>query len=133
MTALDYIKDALRLIGVIGETETPSAEQGAFGVSKLNDLMAELEECGIELGYAPVSATTDTVTLPAGHRAGIKAQLAVEMASNYGAEIPLSVASANDESRRRLGNQAIILAMKPADSGLPMQESGYSAYEIGTG
>lgn len=130
MTALDIIKDALRSIGVIGETETPSAEQGAFGVTKFNDLMSELEESGIDLGYAPVSTTADTVVINRGHVAGIKAQLAVAMAANYGAEIPPSVAGASDESRRRLGNQAIILMMRPADTGLPYAEGGYSDSDV---
>lgn len=45
------IADALRLLGVLTETQTLSAEQGADGLVTLNDLLEEWSEHGIEVGY----------------------------------------------------------------------------------
>jgi apolipoprotein N-acyltransferase len=62
MLALELVSGALQLIGVIGETKTPSAEQGAHGVKKLNDMMAELEGRGdyynsvVSMGTSPIQA-----------------------------------------------------------------------------
>lgn len=112
MLALDIIKDAYRAIGVIGETETPSAEQGAYGVTKLNDMMAGLAESGLDFGYAPVSSTTSTVVIRAGFVEGIKAMLAIKLAANYGAEIPPSVIASAESGERKMLNQAIIAAMR---------------------
>jgi hypothetical protein len=112
MTVLDIITDALRQIGIIGETQTPSAEQGADAVTRLNDLMASLAEDDIDLGWNPKATSADTVSLPLGQVAAIKALLAVNLAGEYGAEIPPLTAATAGEGYKRLLRQGIQNVMK---------------------
>jgi hypothetical protein len=53
MTNLEIITAALRLLGVIAETETPSAEQGATGLAVLNDMLEDWSGREIEVGQWP--------------------------------------------------------------------------------
>lgn len=107
MTLIDLVTDALRQITVIGQTATPSAEQGQDAVTKYNDLMASLEEDGIDLGHFPKATTADTVELPAGHVPVIKALLAARLCDGYGLPVPPNVAAIADSGYRRLLAQAI--------------------------
>jgi hypothetical protein len=132
--ALDLITGSLRDIGVIGESETPTAEQGQTGVTKLNELMASLAEDGIDLGWAPVSLTTDTVVLPAGHISALKAMLSVSQASVYGADPSPMVAGRANNGYIRLLGQAFSLAVERAQSNtLPAGNSQRSGERILTG
>ena len=134
MLALEYVTDALRYIGVISETETPSAEQGADGVRKLNELMASLEEDGIDLGYAQIADTADTVVIPLGEVRTVKALLAVNMAPIYGAEITEVVANVAGTGYSRMLRNALLLAQIPAP--LPTASHGAGgqyAYDINRG
>lgn len=115
MLALEIVTDALRNIGVIAETETPSAEQGSDGVRKLNELMASLAEDGVDVGFAPISDTSDTVVIPLGDVRTIKALLAINMAPIYGAEIPEVVASIATSGYSRMLRNALLLAQHPVD------------------
>lgn len=134
MTALDLITDALRDIGVISEIETPSAEQGAAGVRKLNELMASLAEDGIDLGFAPISATTDTVVIPDGHMSAIKALLAVKCAPMYaGSEVPPLMTAFADAGYNRLLKQALILENTAVSLSHVSHGVGSSPFNILTG
>ncbi len=115
MLALEIVTDALRYIGVISETETPSAEQGADGVRKLNELMASLEEDGRDFGYAQIADTADTVVCPLGEVRTIKALLAVNMSPIYGAAIPEVVANVAGTGYQRMLRNALLLAQMPAE------------------
>ena len=111
MIVLELVTGSLRQIGIIGETQTPSAEQGQAAVTRLNDLMAELDEDQIDLGWNPKSTTADSVALPLGNVEGIKAMLAVKLAGDYGVDPPQSVILSASESYKRLLRQAIQQAM----------------------
>lgn len=107
MTLIDIVTDTLRQITVIGQTATPSAEQGQDAVTKYNDLMADLEEDGIDLGHYPKATTADTVELPAGTIAGIKALLGVRLCDGYGIPVPPVVATVAMSGYRRMLGRAI--------------------------
>lgn len=102
MTLIDIVTDTLRQITVIGQTATPSAEQGQDAVSKYNDLMAELEEDGIDLGHFPKATTASTVELPPGQVAAVKAMLGVRLCDGYGLPVPPVVAAVAASGYRRL-------------------------------
>lgn len=112
MVVLDIVTDSLRQIGIIGETQTPSAEQGQDAVTRLNDLMLSMEEDDIVLGWNPKSTTADTVSLPLGQVAAIKALLAVQLAGEYGSEIPPTTITNARDGYQRLLRQGIQNAMK---------------------
>lgn len=124
MQALDYITGALRSIGVLDEIDTPSAEQGSAAIRNLNNLMASLLEDGIDLGYTPLSSTTDTVSIPEGHRGTVQALLAQIEASDYGVEIPPAVAGIASNGYNRLLGQAVYKDIRAARSNsLPWGET----------
>ncbi len=132
MLVLELATDALRDIGVISEVETPSPEQGQSFVRKLNELMASLAEDGIDLGFAPVSTTADTVTLPLGAVSTIKVMCAVACAPMYaGSEVPPLVSALASSGYTRLLSQAIRFQLEHAHSGtLPMGQNYRYGYDI---
>lgn len=87
IAASQLIRDALVLINVIRETQTPSAEQQATGIRVLNEMMAEWEADGKPLRYIPVGTVTDILTVPDGAIRGIKYNLAVALAPAFGATV----------------------------------------------
>lgn len=86
--ASQVITDALVAINVIRETQTPSAEQQAQAIRRLNQMMAMWEAEGRNLGYIPVGTVTDIMTVPDGAIMGIYSSLAILLAPSYGASIP---------------------------------------------
>ena len=83
MTYTDLITDALRRVGIISETETPSAEQGQAALRVMNEMGAYWNANGIVLGYVPVTDPTDTLTLHPAYLEPIKNNLAVRLAADY--------------------------------------------------
>lgn len=82
-TATDFINAALRLIQVKG-AETPiSTQEETDGIETLNDLGAQLEAEGFELGFTTISVGGDTVTIPEYANAFYKNQLAARLAPEY--------------------------------------------------
>ncbi len=135
MQALDIITESLRDIGVISEVATPSAEQGAIAVTKLNELMASLEEDGIDFGWPQIASTTDTVVIPLAHRATIKALLAIRLAPMYaGSSVPAVVASIADSGYTRLLGQAVSAQIERSQSDtLPLGQNSLTDYNIQNG
>jgi hypothetical protein len=89
-TNLEVITDALGLLGVLAETETASAEQGAHGLRVLNDMLSEWESSGLELDYFPQTDLSEE--FPSEDLALVKYNLAVELAPYYQATVSEAVA-----------------------------------------
>lgn len=134
MQLITFITDAYFMAGIISETETPSAEQGAKAVTCMNDLMAELAESDVDLGWVPVGSTSATISLPLGHVNGLKALLAVHLCSRYGVDPPPQVVADAERGRNRLIGQAVSLQIqRTSDAQLPVGESQWYGYDITTG
>jgi hypothetical protein len=104
LTNADLIADALRELTVISEIQTPSAEQYAHALRKLNQMMAKWLEDGIEIGFYPQTSASDYCPIPDYAESGVTKALAIECASNYGAtvsaELGATAASAFDTIQR---------------------------------
>jgi hypothetical protein len=133
MVVLDLVTDALRQITVIGQTATPSAEQGQDAVKKLNDLMASLAEDGIDFGYNPKSTTADTIELPLGHVQSIQALLGVALCDGYGIPVPLVVGTVATSGYSRMLRQAIYNEALETRTDAPRGDSQHSTHNIETG
>jgi len=86
ITNTDLIADSLRELGVINEIQAPSAEQAAFALRKLNQIMAQLDLDDLNFQYFP-QATGDlgnNCPIPAAAELAITYMLAIAQASNYG-------------------------------------------------
>lgn len=84
----EFITDALRKIGVLAETESASADQGASGLRIMNDMIAEMFGDDVDIGYAPQSDTTANCPIALEYRQPIKYLLAVHLCAIY--ERPVS-------------------------------------------
>lgn len=91
VTNADLIADALRELNVISEIQTPSAEQYAHALRKLNQMMAKWLEEGIEIGYYPQTSASDTCPIPDYAETGVTLSLAISCASNYGATVSMEL------------------------------------------
>jgi hypothetical protein len=94
ITNVEIIGDALRELGVISEIQTPSAEQGAHALRKLNQMMAEWKDVKVDLGYYAQDTMSDTCPIPEYAENGVLTQLALRLAPNYGAQVPPELAIA---------------------------------------
>lgn len=133
MTVEEFVTDVLRNCGIINEIETPSAEQGQDAVTKLNDLMASLEEDGICFGFNPKSSTADDIVLPDGHRAALKAMLGVMLCDSYGQAPPAVMAALADSGYRRMLRQALVMNMRKVTTDAPRGERDRARFNILTG
>lgn len=87
ISALDMITDALRLGNVIDENEDPSAEQGVKGLRVLNQMVAQWVVDGIRLPWHIVEDLDDDLPIDVKDERGLKYNLAVELAGEYGVEL----------------------------------------------
>lgn len=88
---VDLIRDSLGLLGVLRETQAPTAEQGKLGLRVLNEMMADWEADGIDLSYVPTDSLADDLSVDDGFIAPIKYSLAHLLAPYYGIQTPAVV------------------------------------------
>lgn len=104
----DLISDSLREIGVLDETESASAEQGADGLRKLNQLMELWEEAGIRLDYFPQTALSSVAPIPIYAEIGVTAALAILLAPTYSAKVSPELAAIATSSYETIVKKAVI-------------------------
>lgn len=102
-TALDVIKAALRKLRVLPSGGTPTAAETADCLDALNDMLSSWAISGIDL--APVTlASGDSIDVPDDHLEALKANLALRIADDFGAQItPTLVAQAAQSHSALLG------------------------------
>ena len=125
MTGNELITPALRLIGVLQETESPSAEQSAQGLVTLNDMMADMAGDGVDLGYAPQSDPTADIGMNIEWRQSLKYLLAVCLCSEYERPVPNAVATIALMGRNKLLRDSIYANRKQSTmTHVPLGEAG---------
>lgn len=105
---VDLIRDALGLLGVLRETQTPTAEQGAHGLRVLNEMMADWEIDEVDVGFVPATSLADTLTVDDGVVTCVKHGLAHALAPYYGRQTPPVVLERFITTYNRLVRNAII-------------------------
>lgn len=93
--ASQVITDALVALNVIREGQTPSAEQQAQVIRRMNQMMALWEVEGRALGYIPIGTVTDVLTVPDGSLMGIWTSLAILVAPLFGATVSAELIEMN--------------------------------------
>src|SRR6478736_380592 len=133
MTVVDFVTDVLRQLAIISEIETPSAEQGQDAVTKLNDLMADLAEDGIDYGYNPKATTAEDIVLPDGQRSWIKAALGARLCEGYGLPVPPIMGALADSGYKRAIRESLYRSMRETTSDAPSGENNARTFNIVTG
>ena len=75
-TALEIITDALEELGYKAAEVPIEAADVEVGLRKLNDMLAEWADSGLNLGAAPVKLPADTVRIARGAVGPVKSNLA---------------------------------------------------------
>lgn len=107
---VDLIRDALGLLGVLAENEAPTAGQAQHGLRVLNEMLADWEGNGVNLGYTPGTSLADNAALDDMSIQPVKYNLAHELAPYYGRPTPPEVFERAQRGYARLLRDAVNLA-----------------------
>lgn len=100
-TNRDIITTALRIINIIDENQPATSELAAEGLEAMNDLLADWDADGIELGYFPQTNLSATSPLEDKDLRAIKYNLALEIAGRKNTAIsPANIAIASVAKER---------------------------------
>lgn len=127
-TNSEVIGDALKELNVIAETQSPSPEQGAHGLRKLNELLEAWTEDGIELGYYAQTLTTADCPIPLWAVRAVKLCLAPELATHYGASVSTELAVKINDAYSSLLRKSVVEKLEPADMSHLPQGSGFGSW-----
>ncbi len=119
VTNLSLIRDALRALNVIDETQDPSAEQGVLCLGDLNQMLFGWAADGIDLQFFKQTSPLDNCPIPDWAEAGVKYKLALRIPHHYGATVPISVVAAADEGYATILRKSIEVPRASMDH-LPM-------------
>jgi len=88
-TIQDIVTGAFQKLGLIGAGNSPEAQDSAYALNELNDMMLEMNGKDVFINWETM-ALTDTFPLEAKHEGGVKAMLALRVANTYGGDGLLS-------------------------------------------
>lgn len=97
MTFIELLKAALVKITVIDINETPTPEMGVSGLTAFNNMLAQWQLDGIDLGFYRVLGQDDEVPIQPGNLRGVIFNFALELATDFG------ITPVDDV--RRIGNE----------------------------
>lgn len=125
-TAGDMVTRALRLIGVLDATETPSAEDMVTGLDALNDMLHAWWSDNIIPGHVTLEQTDEIVLDDSALRA-VRYSLAVELSIEYGRPLSEAIAAISEAEKKTLRIVNMTLTQAVFESGVtehPMRD-GY--------
>jgi hypothetical protein len=114
-TNSEIISDALSLIGIISETEGLTPLQGRLCLRVMNDLLAEWDNRGINVGHFPQTDTTAQFPANADIHLAIKNNLAVRLAPHFQRQPPPVVIAEAVTTFDRLLRGVMVDRMYPVD------------------
>lgn len=128
-TNVTIIGDALRLLGVIAESQSVSSNQGSHALRVLNQMLEAWIESEIDLGWYEQTSTSDTAPLPKWAERGVTSKLAQALQPTYPAS-SLAPAVFDDDTNGYglILREAIKSAMKEADASHLPVGSGHLGY-----
>lgn len=101
-TALSFIKSAFSISGEKADETDIEASELKSALELLNDMMAEWELKGANLGFAPVADAADEVRIPRGAYMGVKTNLAAYICMSFDIPFPNGLAEAASASKRSI-------------------------------
>ena len=116
-TAREVIESALRKILSLGDTNTPTTGEMADGLEALNDLMESLAVDGVTLSHQTLTLD-GLVNLDKAHIRTLKAQLAVELAPEFGSSVDPQVAFTAQQGMKSLRTDTRFIKTTAVDTAL---------------
>ena len=129
-TNIQLIEGALREINVISEIDSASAEQGSYGLRKLNQLMEFWKGESIDLKWFAQTSTTATAPVPDWAEIAVESALAILMAPKYGATVSPELAAIADNAVSGVRRKLISEQLDNADMSHLPRGSGRAGYNI---
>lgn len=133
MNNLDFINDALTLIGVLPEGQEATAEQGVIAMRFANELVDEWADDGLYLNWTPNTSLADSNTLSGSELTALKYHLAVRLCPVFGRDPSQSLVALAMASFARLIRMQAARNLEPVDTQLPAAEGGGGAFDYITG
>ena len=130
MTNNDLIENALRLIGVIAEGMTATAEQSEIGLSVMNEIADDWSENGVSLNWSEQDSATADLTLSGAEKSAMQYELAVRLCPAFGREPPPSLMMLAGSAYRRILRSALNLANQPVTAFMPAAEGAANTYNV---
>ena len=132
ISTVDVINSALREINVISEQDTADANQGAYALSRLNQMMSVWKEDSIDVGYFSLANTSGDCPIPEYAELAVILGLAIACASKFGATISQELASVASSSVSSLRRKLISEGLDNADMTFLPRGAGHfgNSYDI---
>lgn len=119
------IRDALGLIGVLGEVEAASPEQATHGLRVLNRMILALQAKGIDLQYYEQTDPGADTPIPPEAEDVVLYFLAFKLAPSYGKTVSLEMRAEGAELYATLVRNAVIDQLAPIQTTLPRGEGDW--------
>jgi hypothetical protein len=125
-TVIQLLTDALRLVNIINSNQSPSAEQGIQALHVLNEMMADVQADGLQMGWYPIADADIATEAPISDEdiRSVKWCLGLELCPYFGIEpLPQHQTNAQDAYTRLAKRK--VLYLETDVSMLPQGETGY--------
>jgi len=129
-TAGDIIRRALRSILVEASDSTLEADEYADGLDSLNSYMAGLQADGLKLGYSSVCNISDVVNIPDSAVRGVVANLAIDLAPQFGGRVSAALIKQATEGKKTLYRIGVSVGETLLPAFTPMGSSYYPRTEF---
>lgn len=116
-TAREIIKSALRKLLSSGDTNEPTTSELADGLEGLNDFLENLAVDGVRIAHQTLTLDS-TVNIDKAHIRTLKAQLAVELAPEFGAAVDPQLAFTAGQGMKALRADTKLTRSTPLDNAL---------------
>jgi hypothetical protein len=123
MSNVNLVNDALRLIGVLPEGQTASAEQGEIALRTATDLVDEWSDDGIIVTWEPNPQLSGECPLVGTELNAVKYALAVKLCPQYGRDPSGPLAMLANNAVQRLVRQQIVRGLEPSEPILPTSDA----------
>lgn len=127
-TARDVLTGALRRMGILSQYEDMTADQGANGLSALNDLLAGFNAEGINYAHTDLTTLDGIINVPDELRRSVILMAVRELADPYGFQLTPQLLLQIDDARNSL--QAYYELTPEAVSERLLWRRRYGSYDI---
>jgi len=119
-TAAQVLKTALLRIISQGAEADLQPDEFDDAIFAMNNYMFDLDARGVRLGYTQVTNLADNITVPLGALRGVIANVAIEIAPDFGGEISPGLVRAAKEGLEAMEELGVVVTTSVFPSTLPI-------------